>query len=677
MVKNMAAKLRLLLLLLAVVLLVLGGEYLGVYAGIDTYVYDTFLRLRGGRSVSERIVIVAIDASSLAELGKWPLPRRHYAALLDRLAQADAVGFDLLLMEPSADDGVLQAALRRQGRVVLAEHLDSTLGLARPVRQLTPHGVGHIHIEPGVDNTAREVFHTLYLGQEPIPSLSSLLHDMVSRSPLPRQAAPGRGALAGSAYQQDRQKINYYGPPGSFRRVSLAQVLAGVPDPGYFRGKIVLVGVTAPGIVDEVSTPLSQGRNRMPGVEVHANILNNLLDQSFLTEVTGWVRAAAVLCASLVLALVFLRLSERNAALTWGFSLVLGGVGASLLFFHRNLWVPPTAFWFCFSLMYLVTYLYRLDAAARRLDKEHDVMISMLGWDPDERPGQAAARGLFGFLSEGGINGKIQRQLRMTTKLLTLHKQLEIALNMEHEALENQVRLVEMLSHEYRTPLAIIRANLDILEMKDGAAGGVLSTNFGKMKRAMSRLVEVMDVSLGRERLEHLHLKMDQSEIELVPFLGSLLEETRELWAERQLELELGGCGECVVLGDRSLLKTALLNLIDNAIKYSAESEPVRVSLRTTQAQALVRVQNHGAVIPAPDLERVFEKYYRGTGSGNTRGAGLGLYLVRRIIEQFGGSVTLASSESGGTQATVGLPLAGSSKNSGHPQGPPHQIAGG
>jgi CHASE2 domain-containing sensor protein/nitrogen-specific signal transduction histidine kinase len=662
MVKSMAAQLRLLLLLIAVVLLVLGGEQLGLYAGVDTYVYDTFLRLRGARHVSDRIVIVAVDAASLAELGKWPLPRRHYAALLDRLSRANAVGFDLLLMEPSGDDEKLREAVLRQGRVVLAEYLDSDLLRAQPLLRLSPYRTGHIHIEPGVDNTAREVFHSLYRDAALLPSLSSALYDMVSGTPLRREPAPpalhapqpGRARV----FQQDRQKINYYGAPGSFRQISLARVLSGAFPPEYFRGKIVLVGLSAPGIVDEISTPFSQARNRMPGVEVQANILNNLLDKSFLTEVGDWVRAAILLAASLVLALFFLRLNEKNAALFWCFSMAAGTATASLLFFGRNLWLPPSEFCVSFSLMYLVTYLYRLDAAARRLDREHDVMISMLGWEPDGVPGPLARRGLFGFLSEGGLNGKLQRQLRMTTKLLTLHKQLEVALKMEHEALENQVRLVEMLSHEYRTPLAIIRANLDILEMKDGAAGGVLATNFGKMKRAMSRLVEVMDVSLGRERLENMHQKLDQGEIELVHFMRDLMQETRELWSERQLELDLKGYGNCLVLGDHSLLKTAVLNLIDNAIKYSAESEAVLVSLSVTSERALLQVQNHGAVIPDHDLDRVFEKYYRGTGSGNTRGAGLGLYLVRRIIEQFGGTVALASNGKGETMATITLPLA-------------------
>jgi len=240
---------------------------------------------------------------------------------------------------------------------------------------------------------------------------------------------------------------------------------------------------------------------------------------------------------------------------------------------------------------------------------------------------------------------------------LKLNKHLEKAIKSQQEALDNQVRLVEMLSHEYRTPLAIIRANLDILEMKDGAAGGMLSTNFGKMKRAMSRLVEVMDISLGRERMEDAHAKMDSNEIPLVPFIRTILNEARELWAERQLELALNDDREYFVFGDASLLKTALLNLIDNAVKYSAEHEPVNVSLTITEGEAIVRVQNHGAVIPADDLSRVFEKFYRGSGSGNTRGAGLGLYLVRKIIEQQHGRVTLVSNESEGTVAIVRLPL--------------------
>jgi len=104
-------------------------------------------------------------------------------------------------------------------------------------------------------------------------------------------------------------------------------------------------------------------------------------------------------------------------------------------------------------------------------------------------------------------------------------------------------------------------------------------------------------------------------------------------------------------------LKTALLNLIDNAIKYSAESEPVHVFLSVDGDNAEIVIKNRGAPIEAEDLNRVFEKYYRGSSSASTQGAGLGLYLVKKIIEQMGGSIGLVYTEAEGTVATVLLPV--------------------
>jgi signal transduction histidine kinase len=245
----------------------------------------------------------------------------------------------------------------------------------------------------------------------------------------------------------------------------------------------------------------------------------------------------------------------------------------------------------------------------------------------------------------------------MTRELQEKQKDLEQALETEHSALERQVRFVEMVSHEYRTPLAIIRANLDILEMKACPAGCLLSPNLGKMKRALARLVEVVEIALGRERLDDAHLKMSQEAIPLAPFMGRLLDEIGELWGERRLELDLDAAEGKTVAGDRSLLKTAFFNLIDNAFKYSAEADPVYVSVRAETGETIVVVHDFGRGLATDERERVFEKYYRGAASTDTRGAGIGLYLVRRIVEQHGGRVSLASPETGGTVATVCLPL--------------------
>ncbi|MDK9716446.1 MAG: CHASE2 and HATPase_c domain-containing protein [Trichlorobacter sp.] len=648
--------LRFLLLLAATLVILLSVDYLGAFAGVDTYFYDTFLRLRGTRPTSNRIVIIAVDAKTLDRFGQWPIKRRHYAEMLDRLDLAAVVGFDLLLREPTADDGLLEAAIKRHGRVVLPVYVGAAAQSIGPLDRFSSAATGHIHIELGVDNTARELFHSVY-ANELLPSLSSKMYETVSGQPFLRLSPPV--PTAGRLIQQNQHTINYYGTPGTFTRISLADLLDGTVQPVYFKDKLVLVGLTVPGILDEVSTPLSQTRNRMPGVEVHANALNNLLDKSSIHELPGFLRAFAALLTALLLAVVLARRDEKQAVLIWGLSLFLVLLTAFILLAGTHWWVPPTFFLVAFSVIFAAVYLYRLDSAARKLDHEYEIMTALLGRDANEAPEQVAGSGLFGFLSEGGINAKIGRQVSMTNKLLGLHKQLESALKTEREALDNQIRFVEMLSHEYRTPLAIIRANLDILEMKDEDLGGQLSGNFSKMKRAVSRLVEVMETSLGRQRLEEAKAVLPANEeIDLTAFLDSLLEESGELWAERSFERYGGGCSGCCVHGDRLMLKTAVLNLIDNAVKYSAVQEPVRVFLEKRDGQAILSVVNHGVPVAQEELERVFEKFYRGGSSTNTRGAGLGLYLVRKIIEQLGGQVTLASDPvQVTTTATINLPL--------------------
>jgi len=245
---------------------------------------------------------------------------------------------------------------------------------------------------------------------------------------------------------------------------------------------------------------------------------------------------------------------------------------------------------------------------------------------------------------------------KMTRELVAKQKELEDALKTEREALESQIRFVDMVSHEYRTPLAIIRANVDILEMKACKAECVMFPHLAKITRALARLVEVVEVALGRQRLDAAQLKMCWEETGLAPFLGKLTDEMGELWGGRRLLFDSPDALALAVSCDRALLKTAFVNLIDNAFKYSAQEDPVCISLGADGAEAVVRISDSGRGIAPDELERVFEKYYRGTGSADTRGAGVGLNLVRRIIEQHGGLVSLESTV-GGTVATVRLPL--------------------
>ena len=292
-------KLSFFLIVFAAVTLVMLIEHVGFLGGIDTYSYDTSLRIRGSRTVSEKIVLVAVDNRTLTRLGRWPLQRRNYARLLDRLHQAEVVGFDLLMTEPTADDQLLAAAIQKHGKVILPVYFDDDLQPVKPLPAFAPFKTGHIHIEHGIDNVTRSMFHTLYSQNEPLYSLPSVMYETVTGTALERQTAVGgtiRQQHDRKLWQLDQRKINFYGPPGSFTQLSLVDVIDGIYPEQFFSGKAVLVGLTAPGIVDEIATPFSQNRNMMFGVEVLANALNNLLDGNSVKEFADWKRQDQSLC---------------------------------------------------------------------------------------------------------------------------------------------------------------------------------------------------------------------------------------------------------------------------------------------------------------------------------------------------------------------------------------------
>jgi signal transduction histidine kinase len=246
-----------------------------------------------------------------------------------------------------------------------------------------------------------------------------------------------------------------------------------------------------------------------------------------------------------------------------------------------------------------------------------------------------------------------------------MKSELTDSLFIKQEALETQMRFMEMFSHEYRTPLAVIRTNLDILQTRDEAGQNHFAVNLAKMRRAIARLIEVTEISLVSERLDDSRFDVQRESIHLSRFLESVLEEAEVLWEAWRPELILADGPDIFVDGDRTLLKTAILNLIDNAIKYSSRNSPVHITFdfafditsTMENSAAVIAIRDEGHGIPEEELGSVFEKYFRGSGSANTSGSGIGLYLVQNIIRQHEGSLSLRNNADGnGATATITLP---------------------
>lgn len=234
--------------------------------------------------------------------------------------------------------------------------------------------------------------------------------------------------------------------------------------------------------------------------------------------------------------------------------------------------------------------------------------------------------------------------------------ELREALNNEKQALERQSSFMAMLSHEYRTPLAIIQANLNLLELQDTAEERGHEPKLSTMKHAVSRLVEVMEVSLQQSRVSSLSRAPVKELIELVSLLDSVIDKAEGLWPERLFVFDPAE-GEINITGESSSLHTAVLNLLDNACKYSPTDTPVTLECSTTETMAIVTVCDLGTGIGGEDVGALFGKFRRGGSSSGTGGAGLGLWIVRQIAEQHGGSVSLKPNTPSGVKATLRLPI--------------------
>ncbi len=238
-------------------------------------------------------------------------------------------------------------------------------------------------------------------------------------------------------------------------------------------------------------------------------------------------------------------------------------------------------------------------------------------------------------------------------------KSLELAT--ERVATERQQRFLTMVSHEYRTPLAIIRSSLDIMELQMSDQRSQDNGNeISKMKRAVQRLVEVMDVSLEKSRLSDSQEKEGVVRTLLAPFMAAEIEEIRSLWPNRSFLFALS-LTDHAINAEQHYLKTALFNLFDNARKYSPPDSPIEVDCYGEGEEVFIRIQNQSNGILTNETEQLFRKYQRGSNSNNTNGSGLGLWLVQEIIYRHHGTVTFEKTYTD-VVVTIRLPLADTTK---------------
>ena len=249
----------------------------------------------------------------------------------------------------------------------------------------------------------------------------------------------------------------------------------------------------------------------------------------------------------------------------------------------------------------------------------------------------------------------IEMAMVMTQELKENKDRLEVSLIAENQSSARLQRFLVMLSHEYRTPLAVIQGNIDLLERQILKYFAGCQDEFLKMRRAIGRLVEVMEVSLEQSRIAEPKARGEWQCISIGRFVAQQVNTVRLMWPEKTFQFD-DFTDDGVLHGDLPLLNTALFNLLDNARKYSPASAPVAVTCRTEDGEAVIFITNETDSLMPDDTEELFKKYRRGDDVSGVGGAGVGLWLVREIANQHAGRVQLHYRTGGFVTVTFTIP---------------------
>lgn len=292
-----------------------------------------------------------------------------------------------------------------------------------------------------------------------------------------------------------------------------------------------------------------------------------------------------------------------------------------------------------------------------------------------------------------GLNGKIIGIVQLSDKIegeFTLDDENVLAqlaqlasvaiensklLEREQMAVKHRDEFLGIASHELRTPLTALKLQLQLAEKWKRYARvevlppGKVDRVFTTFDRQVGNLVRLVDDLLDVSRIVNNRMTLDPRPTDL----SQVVTEVTDSFAD---ELHAAGCnlalhtnGAVSGMWDRKRIEQVLSNLISNAIKY-APGKPIEIQLEQVDGMARLVVQDHGEGIPSENLEKIFERFERGTDHQSVAGLGLGLFISKQIVQLHGGSIRAESAASQGARFVIELPLNARFTHLDHQQSP-------
>lgn len=650
--------------------LVLGAWPNGFFETSRNWLFDSYQRLWPAQRADSHTLLINIDAASIERVGQWPWPRDRLAQLVVAAKPARVVGIDLLLSEPDrsspenwvldhpelspeirrallslgSTDAKLARSIEEAPVVMAAVAVPSAIGqpastiAATPVIEIADdprpalpryggvvrplplfatvaRGLGIVTMPPEADGVMRRIPALVAVGDELMPSfVIEILRQWVGADRIVARGNPAGladvtvGHLTLRTDRHGRLWPRYAAEP-PVRSLSAFAVLQGEIDGSVFRDRIVLIGVSAPGLGDVIVSPL---RRPQQGVAVHAQLIESLLAADLL-----W-RPTFVFGGELALALAL-----GIAAMLW-----LGRVppGAYATAFATVLVLLILGSWLSFSQWGLL------------LDWTFPVSAFLV-------------------TSSVALTTRVRREIRTRRQR---ESELETALLLAEAADRTKTEFLANVSHELRTPLSAIIGFSEV--MRTGMLGKLPPSYAGYVEDIHDSGVHLLGIIEDVLDLSVLDLGGARAGNDPVDVAATLREAVRLAGPRADARKLRISCefapGLPTLRVNARMLKQMLSNLLSNAVKYSPEGGEIMLGARVVDGWLLVSVRDRGRGIAEADVPKALTPFGRLQSAtlAQEPGIGLGLSLTKAMVELHGGVLEIKSEIGRGTEVILWFP---------------------
>ncbi|MBC7753274.1 MAG: CHASE2 domain-containing protein [Moraxellaceae bacterium] len=569
--------------------------------------YDTRFKIRGSQARSLDVVLVTINPNDYAQISKIFSSDKNLSSLIS-INELNNVTDSFFWDEKIWSDLLTQILIQKPKKIgvtlFFGDNIGKTILNKKNLDLFKNQQIIWASNSSFADKTSMPF--TTTLNRSNIGSIDLLKDDdgIVRRALLDPDQMPSmaeRLAAVKDPLKKSSQVINFNGS-NRFQSISMKSILKHEVPPNFFTNKIVLIGSEKTNN-QQILTPFGQ----MSRHEFWGQVTDNFVHEKFIRKLPILIYVVLLLLLTIVCAFI---ITSYPQAVSLFFFAWLGTVwtAASIWTFDTfAIWIPVAS---AYALIVLIWITY-IGYQALRIEKAHY---------------------------------KLQQEQNYLSEL---------------EQLKNN--FVSLISHDLKTPIAKIQAVVDRLNLQNNLPvekRPETKDDLNNLKDYSEELNRYIQSILKLLRVESKEFKIHKETADLNGVIENVVERLKPLAAAKNIDLQLNLEPMFLIEFDVTLVTEVILNLIENAIKYTANNGVVNVHTTETDFDVLVEVTDTGEGISQQDLEHIWKKFTRGKNQDlKTKGSGLGLYLAKYFIELHGGKISVKSELGKGTAFYIRLPI--------------------